>query len=287
MQPLSPPPTDEAGAITQPRQLQRWLDINPVSQLTRTQAYITIPSFSIANTWMGYSTIVATYNFEGPNNFSLKALTGLLPTTPNYLLCVMWIDGSGNTHRYALWTGVGEVMPFAEVLYTGQLIKKNFRLEVWSTDNTPLVQVLPINLYTSVLGNVDYRYGSDFVLVGNDGEQTNFADILGAGNSNNLIPNGSVWGAYGAIISGHCVLEIDGFTVGAWYYATQGNAISIKPLVGGFATGLPQSFVASSVSYYILTTDSALAGVIITTTIIPSYPLPLTFPAGSTPQPNT
>lgn len=165
--PLSPPPTDEFGAVTQPRQLQRWLDINPVTQLTRTQAYITLPAFSVAVNWMGYSDIVASFNYEGPNNFSLKAST-TLPLDPNFVLCIMWKDGVGNVHRYALWLDVGEVFYFNVPIYTGQKIAKNFRFEVWSTNSTPAILSTPIQLYTSVLGNVDYRYGDDFVLIDND-----------------------------------------------------------------------------------------------------------------------
>lgn len=75
-EPLSPPPTNEYGAVTQPRQLERWLDVNPVTQLTRTQAYITLPAFSIEYVWLGYSDIIASFNFEGPNNFSLIQING-------------------------------------------------------------------------------------------------------------------------------------------------------------------------------------------------------------------
>lgn len=71
--PLVSPPLNESGAIIQPRQLQRWLDINPVSRLERTSSFITLPAFNITYTWQGYSDIVGAFNFEGPNNFSLKA----------------------------------------------------------------------------------------------------------------------------------------------------------------------------------------------------------------------
>lgn len=181
--PLSPPPTNEAGAITQPRQLQRWLDVNRVTHLTRTQAYITLPAFSVNTTWQGYSDIVAAFNFEGPNNFSLRGFSGIEPTDiPNYLLCIMWRDSSGNVYRYKLWSGVGEVVYFDIPVYSGQKIAKNFRFEVWSTNSTPAVQATPISIYTSVLGNVDYRYGSDFLLVSGDGIVTDFnASVVDTG----------------------------------------------------------------------------------------------------------
>ena len=74
--PLIPPPANDSGALTWPRFLQRWLDVNPVTKLDRVGSFITIPSFSVASTWNGYSTIVAAYNYEGKNNNSLKYIVG-------------------------------------------------------------------------------------------------------------------------------------------------------------------------------------------------------------------
>jgi len=174
--PLVPPPASDYGALTYPRMLQRWLDTNPVTKLGRVGSYITLPSFSQAVDWLGYSDIVAAFNFKAPNNFSLKSLSSL-PINPNYLLCIMWIDSSTNpytVHRYAIWKNVGEVLYFNVPLYTGQLIKKNFRFEIWSTNSTPTIQTLPINFTTSVLGGIDYRWGNDFQLVNSDTINTNF-----------------------------------------------------------------------------------------------------------------
>ena len=44
----------------------------------------------------------------------------------------MWKDSIGNTHRYKMWENVGEVLYFSVPNYSGQLIKKNFRFEIWS-----------------------------------------------------------------------------------------------------------------------------------------------------------
>lgn len=167
-----------ATATTQPRQLIRWLDINPQGgPLRRTQTFITLPAFSAPFTWKGYSEIVAAFNFEAPNNFSFTSLVGELPASPNYLLCVMWDDSLGNVHRYAFWRGVGEVIFFPLSLYAGQLVKKNFRLEIWSTPTSPAVQNTPFNIYTTVLGILDYRYGVDSSLQNADAIVTNFQNI--------------------------------------------------------------------------------------------------------------
>lgn len=186
-----------------PRQLNRWLDINAQGgSLGRIQRFITLPAFSVNNTWLGYSDIVAAFNFEGPNNFSLRSLKEL-PINPNYMLCIMWIDSEQNVHRYSLWSNVGEVMFFDITSYTGQLIKKNFRLEVWSTNNATIEQSTPITFYTSVLGDLDYRYGVDTNLVLPDIIVTEFHNI----NNLPVLPNPAItvnspanWDSSGVIV---------------------------------------------------------------------------------------
>ena len=71
MYPLVPPPLSDTGAWAIPRTLQRWLDVNPITHLTRTQGYITLPAFNVNVNWLGYSDIVAAFNFEGPNNSTI------------------------------------------------------------------------------------------------------------------------------------------------------------------------------------------------------------------------
>lgn len=160
--------------MIQPKTLDRWLDINPQNgSLRRTETFITLPAFSQAVTWKGYSEIVVAFNFEGPNAFSFLSLSSL-PVSPNYLLCVMWKDQNNNTHRYAIWQNSLAVIYFGLPLYTGQVIRNNFRLEVWSTNSSPAVNTTAINFYTSVAGGEDYRFGVDTALVLADAAVTNF-----------------------------------------------------------------------------------------------------------------
>lgn len=173
-----------AGALVRPRQLNRWLDVNAQNgPLQRSRYYITLPAFSASVEWLGFSDIVAAFNFEGLNNFSIswlntgnqaEGVTSPIPFNPNYLLAIAWRDSKGNVYRYALWNNVDENLYFPFSLYTGQLIKKNFRLEVWSTNNTPAVQITPIQFYTSVLQGIDYRYSVDATLVLSDAICTSF-----------------------------------------------------------------------------------------------------------------
>lgn len=176
--PDSQHPPFVSGATSIPRMLNRWLDKNyQGGPLQRIQTYITLPSFNVNVTWGGFSDIVAAFNFEAPNNFSLKPFTPLVGT--NYTLCISYHVGTV-MHRYILWNGAGAVMPGVIPVYNGQTILKNFRLEVWSTSQGNATQSQSVGFYTSVRGDLDYRYGVDTPLKGNDGLVTQF----GATNSN-------------------------------------------------------------------------------------------------------
>lgn len=157
-------------ATQQPKQLQRWLDINPLGgPLGRAQTFIVMPGFGINPTWSGYSDIIGTYNYEGPNNFTLTSAqtTDIGGGASNYTLCIMWKDINNVTHRYSLRRDPNDVIFFNIPVYAGQLIKKNFRFEIWSVDNIAR-QLSDIIFYTSVLQNIDYRWSDDLPLVNPD-----------------------------------------------------------------------------------------------------------------------
>lgn len=171
--PLNPPPVTDSGALTYPRTLQRWLDNNPVSPLTRTGTTITLPVFNINSVWNGYSDIVGTYNFEAPNNFSIKGGIGIIGNV-NYTLCISYIL-NGQIYRYALWIAYGSNLNQTIPLYDGQMIKKNFRFEIWSTSQGNVSQTTPITFNTSVLGKNDYRWDTDHALAIADTLTTQFS----------------------------------------------------------------------------------------------------------------
>src|ERR1700748_2355871 len=103
-EPIYPPPQNEPGALTQPRQLQRWLDTNiQGGALSRSREFITVPTFSEPVVHIGESDIIVAFNFESPNNFSFVCsaevitqngfstqIPGLNVQNPNYLLVMMW-----------------------------------------------------------------------------------------------------------------------------------------------------------------------------------------------------
>ena len=161
-------PPYEAGSIVTPRQLNRWLDINPQNgALTKVSTTVTLPTFNVASSWNGYSDIVAAFNFEAPNNISLK--DGVHPANPNFVLCVSYRIGSAVT-RYIVWDAVGSKMNQIITQYTGQPLLKNFRFEIWNTSQGAVSSASEITFTTSKMGSVDYRYGNDVALTKDKGE---------------------------------------------------------------------------------------------------------------------
>lgn len=174
--PIIPPPISDTGANVYPRTLQRWLDVNRATKLDRTSTYINIPAFTQgANTWNGYSDIVIAFNVESPNNLSFSSY--IAPTSPNFALCVSYRVG-GTVTRYMLWDATGSNLNQTIPQYTGQLILKNFRFEVWNTSQGAASMGSSFQLYTSVLGKMDYRWASDSSLVSTDSPCVVFSSNL-------------------------------------------------------------------------------------------------------------
>lgn len=156
-----------SGALTTPRFLCRWLDINPQNgPLSRTQKFIQVLPFNINHVWNGYSEIVGEYHFIAPNNFSLKQsnLANLIPSGTNYTLCVSYVVSEGVVARYSLVRGEGDFFYFILPEYNGQFIAKNFVIEIWNTNQVTCSESGSPLIYTSVRGDLDYRYGVDSAL---------------------------------------------------------------------------------------------------------------------------
>jgi hypothetical protein len=157
-------PPYESGALVTPRQLHKWLDINPQNgPLTRVGTYITLPVFSVSSSWNGYSDIVKSFNFVMANRISLTSVEA--PVAPNYALFVSYHDATGVMTRYLIWGAVGAKVNQPQIpVYAGQALEKNFRFEVWNTSQGAVSNATAINFTTSKLGSVDYRYGVDYEL---------------------------------------------------------------------------------------------------------------------------
>lgn len=131
--------------------MNRWLKLANASVVTKIFQYVPIYILNIGNpTWIGVSERVVQYNFLTNNNFTLdifKVLQQLVGL--NCCICIRWNTCKGYVRRYKLNTGVGEVV-YAP-LYNGQLIQKNFSIEIWSAINqTNSVITNEIDIITSV-----------------------------------------------------------------------------------------------------------------------------------------
>ena len=285
--PVVPPPTSDTGAITWPRRLWRWLDDNPITQLTRAYTTITLPAFNQGtNTWVGYSTIVASFNFESPNNFSLRDVTSVV--NPNYVLCVSYRFG-GVLTRYKLWDAVGSYLPSSIPTYTNQTIYKNFRLEVWNTSQGQASESNGWTAYTSKLQGQDYRYAQDAALVIADVENTSFS------TSSTQIASITQLMATGLspdIIS----VAINGFTIGQSYtlngYAPNDGSVTLNTVQGNPSNPVTGTFTATQITYYMNVTSPYVTHTMTITLIIgytglpeyvsyAPYALPLNFPLTS------
>jgi hypothetical protein len=279
LKPLSPPDLTEMGALTFPRELQRWLDVNPVTKLTRVAGYITLPVFNVNVSWLGYSDIVAAFNYEGPNWFSLKEFSTVVPLNPNYMLCIAYVK-NGITYRYSLWRGVGEIIFFSIPMYTGQAIGKNFRFEVWSTEGS-LGSTLaisntggPVNgTYTQVSAGAYYQTGGG-----------KYALIY---NWKNL---GPFWYLFNTSASTNPIAISDTSNIVGTYTAYGGGVYTITFVMtvqASQATSIAlYTSVLGSIDYRYSSDFTLVNSDAICTNFQSNFNMPYTWPAGAYPQSN-
>jgi len=124
-----------------------WLTVRLASAVRMRNSYVELPAFSAVTTnWAGASDIALQYGFSVSSNFTVLTLPEA-PADVNFCLCIRYRVGE-TVYRYKLWEGVGEVLSSVN-LYNGELIKKNFVLEVWTIENgTSVVNqaAIPITL---------------------------------------------------------------------------------------------------------------------------------------------
>lgn len=277
-------PPYEAGALLSPRQLQRWLDVNKVSKLTRTETYWTLPAFSVEDNWLGYSQIVAAFNFVATNNFSLP-LDYEVPTNPGYCACIMWVDGDSNVYRYRLWSDVGEVFYFDAPVYNGEVIKQNFRIEIWDC--------APAN-FTSFTFNGAGVAGVN-QLFEYDGGDTwlGTGDLLGL----YVVPIPGQWALFDIDNDEmYYMLDTDVFPTGTWYVFGGTTApapyASISQTLTLAADTKFYTSVAGAYDYMwqddnsMATASAIVTGFSVNVTFLNVFTLPMTWPADSVPVTN-
>ncbi len=126
-----------------------WITFRPATAIGTVATYVAVPTFSYTGiSWKGASEVVTQFNFTASKNFVLKNRPAV-PSGVNYCLCIRYRVGSV-VYRWKLWQEVGEVLNVP--LYNGEVIKKNFVLEIWNTKNvTSVTNAAAFNIITSVI----------------------------------------------------------------------------------------------------------------------------------------
>lgn len=121
----------------------KWLTISPASEdvtkrkslvassaVTKVNGYFEIPAFDIIpTTWYGHSRCLLQFNYSSPRNFTIPHKIIRPSGTVNYIACIKYRVGRVVT-RYKLWENTWGKLNAP--LYTGQTIKKNFIIEIWT-----------------------------------------------------------------------------------------------------------------------------------------------------------
>lgn len=106
------------------------IDYVPVTPGDVAHGYFDLPVFAVNNiAWKGASEIVKQYGFTASKNFALRQRPAK-PSGANYVPCIRYRIGDV-VYRWKLWEDANLVLPNV-VLYAGQIIKKNFCIEIWN-----------------------------------------------------------------------------------------------------------------------------------------------------------
>lgn len=135
---------------TTPYNLQDWLLRTPVVPVRRRDTYIELPAFAYTGLeWKGASEVISQFNFSASRKFTLSNLP-TKPTDVNYGLCIRYRIGD-TVYRFKLWDDPEFKLTGDVPVYSNQIIRANFVLEVWSYEGeTVATNVAAIQMITSV-----------------------------------------------------------------------------------------------------------------------------------------
>ena len=128
-----------------------WLKFTPATQPGYRKAYLDLPAFSYTGLDNETASYIATqFNFTATKNFILLNKPSK-PLGVNYGLCIRYRVGE-TIYRYKLWEDASFVLnDFTTPLYTNQIIRKNFVLEVWVfAGATAVSQTAAIRMFSSI-----------------------------------------------------------------------------------------------------------------------------------------
>lgn len=116
---------------------------------TKLGSYLTVPAFNFGGpNWLGASSCLGQFVYSAPMPFCLLGAPFSGIVNPNYILVIGYQNGAYR-NRFILWNGSGLYFP----LYTNQIIKRNYFIEVWDQPTGPATLTNPILLSTSIKFN--------------------------------------------------------------------------------------------------------------------------------------
>lgn len=124
-----------------------WQSHEAATVVGPTFARVQIPAFDVQDIeWAGASYSVRQYNYTATKKFVLKNRP-TKPSTANFVPCIKYRMGE-TVYRYKLWEDEKLIADIP--LYNGELIRKNFCIEIWSLeDETTAVNLADRSLITN------------------------------------------------------------------------------------------------------------------------------------------
>ncbi len=128
------------------------------SYISKTLNYILIPQFSLDSIdWLGASSIQFKLSYSLPSSFTLP-VSFTAPAGATFCPVIRY-DVANVPIRYKLWDNVSELLYID--LYAGQLIFKNFFIEIWNVEDfNTITNESPLILNTSRLRKPNLTLGS-------------------------------------------------------------------------------------------------------------------------------
>lgn len=107
--------------------------LKPCVFIGKQRAYIEIPAFSVDYELKTAPYIFAVFQYAASRDFVLTSITPPLEDI-NYVICIKYRLDDGTVGRYKLWYDPENDVLHQVDAYSKQLIKKNFTIELWSTE---------------------------------------------------------------------------------------------------------------------------------------------------------
>lgn len=200
-----------------------WVSVRSALPINTVGGQVTVPAFDYACVWHDASEIVVQYGFSSSRNFIVPR-SPRKPTGANYVLCIRYRIGNLVT-RFAFWTDDNAVMPNIP-LYDGEVIPKNFVIEVWNLNGQTTVS----NTSSTVVGLSLRKIVTDFSIAPADYDDSEPTIIPASSISVSLVAGPSLpTGIYVHYDSANIVTN----PVSSWPDSS-GNAKNLTQATGAF-----------------------------------------------------